>query len=196
MEIRYRDIILRDMIESDVDDMIHYMTVETQWGDWDAPWESLDDFDADAYRKKQVALLQKPRSGHRWSFQITTADGNHIGKVSSYQLDEHYDWMDDDSRPEGFRALGLSILNSQYWGRGLGTQALAAWIKYHLDEGITAICLQTWSGNDRMIRSAKRLGFVECRRLAGIREVRGGSYDALTFQLDLDRFYNYFMQNT
>lgn len=196
MEIRCGDVILRDMIESDIEDMVYYMTVETQWGDWDAPWESIDDFDADAYRKAQRDLLQKPLSGHRWSLMITTVDGSFIGKVSSYLLDENFDWLDDDSRPEGFRALGISILNSKYWGKGLGTQALAAWIRYHLAEGIQNLCLQTWSGNERMIRSAVRVGFVECRRLIGIRHVRGGSYDALTFRLDLDRFYNYLKQNT
>lgn len=196
MEIRYRDIVLRDMIESDIEDIIHYMTVETQWGDWDAPWESLDGFDADSYRKSMKAYLQKPKSGHRWSFHITTFDGLHIGRVNSYQLDESYDWLEDDSRPEGFRALGISILNSRYWGKGLGTQALTAWIQYHLDEGIQNLCLQTWSGNERMIRSAQRVGFVECRRLPGIREVRGGIYDALTFRLDLDRFYNYSKRNS
>lgn len=37
MEIKYRDIILRDMKESDIEDMVYYMTVETAWGDWDAP---------------------------------------------------------------------------------------------------------------------------------------------------------------
>ena len=84
MEIRHRDIVLRDMIESDIEDIIQYMTVETQWSDWDAPWESLDDFDADAYRESMKAYLQKEHSGHRWSFHITTANGQHIGRVNSY----------------------------------------------------------------------------------------------------------------
>ena len=192
MEIKYRDIVLRDMKESDIEDMVYYMTVETAWGDWDAPWETLDDFDADTYRKEQKERLQKPQSGHRWSLHIDTTDGYHIGKVSSYLLDENYNWLDDVKLGQkAFHALGIGILDSRYWGKGLGTQALAAWIQYHLDEEIRDLCLQTWSGNERMVRSAKSVGFVECRRLFGIRQVRGGTYDALTFCLDLDKFNEY-----
>ena len=197
MEIKYRDIILRDMKESDIEDMVYYMTVETAWGDWDAPWESLDGFDTDSYRREQKEHLQKPQSGHRWSLHIDTADGHHIGKVNSYLLDEHYDWQDDiQPGQKVFHALGIGILDSRYWGKGLGTQALAAWIQYHLEEGIQDLCLQTWSGNERMVRSAQRVGFVECRRLTGIRQVRGGTYDALTFKLDLDIFHEYLISHS
>ena len=47
---------------------------------------------------------------------------------------------------------------------------------------------QTWSGNVRMIGLAEKLGFRECRRKPGVRQVRGGTYDALTFRLDRDAF--------
>ena len=38
MEIRYKDIILRDMIESDIEDWIRWETVDTEWMDWDGPY--------------------------------------------------------------------------------------------------------------------------------------------------------------
>ena len=42
---------------------------------------------------------------------------------------------------------------------------------------------QTWSGNIRMLRCAEKLGFVECNRNVGAREVDGKKYDGLTFRL-------------
>lgn len=87
-----------------------------------------------------------------------------------------------------FYALGIEINEAAYWNKGLGTQALAAFISYHIENAHKDICLQTWSGNFRMIRCAEKLGFVECRRVVEKRQVRGGTYDGLTFQLDMERF--------
>ena len=42
---------------------------------------------------------------------------------------------------------------------------------------------QTWSGNVRMLRCTEKLGFVECNRNVGTREVDGKKYDGLTFRL-------------
>lgn len=198
MQIRYRNIVLRDMMESDIDRMIHWMTAETEWGDWDAPWESLDDFDPIEYRKRAEQELSKPMPSNRWSFQIDAADGTPIGKVNSYLIDEAYNYIARKDVQPGqrvFHTLGISILTSSYWGKGLGTQALAAWIQYHLDNGIHDLYLQTWSGNVRMVRCAEKLGFEECRRLFGIRQVRGSRYDALTFRLDENQFAAYLAQN-
>lgn len=35
-----------------------------------------------------------------------------------------------------------------------------------------------------MIRCAEKLGFIECNRYAGIREVNGQKYDGLAFRLE------------
>ena len=39
MKLKYKNIILRDMEENDLDDYIRWNTTETEWQDWDAPWE-------------------------------------------------------------------------------------------------------------------------------------------------------------
>lgn len=197
-EIRYRDIVLRDIAPADIEPMIRWMTVETQWSDWDAPWESLEGFDPKAYRWKIERELSQPMEDHRWSLMIDTADGTPIGKVNSYLIDENFAWISaDDVKPgqKVYHTLGIDILASAFWGKGLGTQALAAWGKYHLDEGIRDLYLQTWSGNVRMVRCAQRLGFEECYRRVGVRQVRGGSYDALTFRLDPERFFAFLAEN-
>ena len=49
--------------------------------------------------------------------------------------------------------------------------------------GVNELYTQTWSGNVRMLRCAEKLGFVECNRGVGTREVDGQRYDGLTFRI-------------
>lgn len=198
MEIKFRDIILRDMTESDIDDWIRWYTVETEWGEWDAPDEPLEPIDPDAYRTQMQEMLSKPTEGVRSFFELDTADGTHIGMVASYIINEKWEWIpwsERSSAQKVYHTLGIEICDSRFWNRRLGRQAVAAFANYFLDNGIREICLQTWSGNFRMIRAAERIGFVECNRIPGNRQIRGGIYDSLTFQLDLDKFDHFLQEN-
>lgn len=194
MKIEYGDIILRDSTEQDIEDEIRWNTVETQWALWDAPWEmeeELPKFNPEAYRKTELARLSQPKPDPRTCLEVDTADGIHIGSVASYFVDENYDWIVRSAIRPGqlfFRTLGLDISESRFWGRGLGRQALTAWISYFLEHGEKDLYLQTWSGNIRMIRLAGRLGFTVCQRREKARLVRGGTYDGLTFRLNPDEF--------
>ena len=201
MEIRYRDIVLRDMVESDIEDDIRWNTIETEWALWDAPWEmevELPKFDPVSYRNEQLKVLKKSKDQPRWCFELDTAEGSHIGSVNSYLIDENWDWIPMKNVMPGqkvYRTLGIEICDSRYWSKGLGTQALAAFIQYYLGNGCIELCLQTWSGNYRMVKAAERLGFTVCHRELENRQVRGDIYDGLTFQLDLDRFHKYLKDN-
>ncbi len=194
MEIKYKDIILRDYTEADIDDEIRWSTVETEWALWDAPWEmeeELADFDPEKYRREQLAALQKPRTGMRWSLEVDTAAGKHIGCVNAYLINSSYEWVEKADMKGGeqvYVTVGIEINESSCWNHGFGTQALVAFIRYLLENGHDEICTQTWSGNVRMIRCAEKLGFCECCRKKGIRQVRGGVYDGLTFRLDVNAF--------
>ena len=170
MQIKYKNVTLRDMRESDIDDEIRWSTVETQWSLWDAPWEmeeELANFDPEAHRKKELEWLSKPRPDHRLSLEIETADGVHIGSVSSYCIDDELEWQGqipgDVDRKTLRWAVGIDIEDSAYWSGGWGTQALTAYLLYHLSEGYTRLYTQTWSGNLRMVGLAEKLGFRECR---------------------------------
>lgn len=197
MDIHYKDIVLRDYREADIEDDIRWNTVETQWALWDAPWETeeeLASFDPQKFREEELERLKNPPRGFRWSFQLDTAEGVHIGGVNAYLIDESLQWVRErDLKPgqKSFPALGIEVNESAYWSKGLGTQALAAYIRYFLDSGREELYLQTWSGNSRMLRCAEKLGFVECRRVVGLRHVRGAVYDGLTFKLDTEKFLLY-----
>lgn len=198
MEIKYRDIVLRDMVEADITDWIRWYNVETEWGDWDAPDEPITPVAPEKYREEMMEMLKKPREGFRSFLEMATADGHHIGMVTSYAIDSNFQWMSwKDAHACGrfTHTIGICICDSRFWGRGLGTQALAAFCRYFLENGIRALCLQTWSGNVRMIRCAQRIGFVECNRFVGNRNIRSEVYDSLTFRLDIDRFAAFLAQN-
>ena len=197
MQIKYRNIILRDMRESDIADDIRWNTAETEWALWDAPWEmeeALKTFDPAAYRKKELEWLAGRKPEHRMSLEIDTADGTHIGSVSTYALDGNLNWRalsSEEDRRAVLWSVGIDINDSACWSGGWGSQALAAYIQYHLDAGYTNLYTQTWSGNFRMVGLAEKLGFRECLRREGVRQVRGKTYDAITFRLDREAFEAY-----
>ena len=113
MQIPYLNILLRDMEERDIDDDIRWNTVETDWTDWDAPWENEDmaSFDPEKYRAEQLAWIAKPKPDHRLSLELE-ANGVHIGSVSTYCLDENLDWKalkTEEDRARQRWAVGIDI---------------------------------------------------------------------------------------
>ena len=186
MEIKYENIILRDMIESDIEDYVRWFTVETQWMETDAPWEN-EETDEETERRSWTEYYEsvKDLAGdvRRWKLEIQW-NGRHIGWVSSYPIDENYEWIDEIGEGQKvYRAVGIDVCEPDVWGHGVGTNALRAFMNYYFDGGVDELYTQTWSGNVRMIRCAEKLGFVECNRNVGTREVEGRKYDGLTFKL-------------
>ena len=85
---------------------------------------------------------------------------------------------------EFFENIILRDIEPDVWGNGIGTNALCAFMNYYFENGVDELYTQTWSGNVRMLRCAEKLGFVECNRNVGTREVDGQKYDGLTFRLE------------
>lgn len=195
MRIVYKDIILRDYQETDIEDDIRWMTTETEWHNWDAPWEAeeaLRKFNPETFYEKAMIKLKRPKTkaDFRWAFEIDTKSGVHIGGVNSYFNDENYRWK---PRNEGgcLYTLGIGICESAYWSKGYGTQAFAAFIKYHFTKGVTDVYTETWSGNYPMLALAGKLGFEECHRETGFRVAHGQPVDGIVFKLNNDRFWQY-----
>ena len=189
MEIKFENIILRDMIEFDIADYVRWFTLEREWENWDAPWEKEDsdeETERGRWRKYFESVKALPSEELRWKFEIEW-NGAHIGWVSSYMIDENYEWIGADTIQPGqivHRAIGIDICETDAWGCGIGTNALRAFIHYYFASGVDELYTQTWSGNVRMLRCAGKLGFVECDRCIGEREVDGKKYDGLTFRLE------------
>lgn len=171
---------------------IKWETTDTQWQQWDAPWlyEGRSEPQLAADLQDTTALLSArarqnmslPEGEPRWGFEVLeSATGRHIGWVNAYSLTEDFDYS--QARTER-TAVGIDLPPQDVRGKGLGTAALGMFIDYLLTQGHAALYTQTWSGNEAMIALARRLGFVECCRKPGLRQVRGQSYDGLTFRLE------------
>ncbi len=193
IEVIFGRILLRDMQPADIEDVIRWNTVETEWQNWDAPWEFADaapyDWDAYRVRKREEILAMRDDSTVRTRLEICLRDERktHIGAVSCYRVGN--DWRITDSGTHV--AVGLTVYAQSLRGRGYGGDALCAYIDYLGQHAIKDVYTQTWSGNTPMIALAQRAGFMECNRFPGIRVVRGERYDALTFRLDRGRYKRY-----
>lgn len=199
MEIKNHKIILRDFIESDIDDRIHWETVETEWKLWDAPWEyhELEVFDLIGYRIERLEWLAKEKKKDenrvRKSFQICINDESrkHIGWMNSYKIDDNYRF----TRGQGHCAIGIDIPDMSSRRKGYATASWDLFIQYLLSNGIEDIYTQTWSGNERVMGLMKKLGFEECNRVNGYRTIRGQVYDGLTFKLNKEKYYDFHEEN-
>ncbi len=187
MKIEFGDIVLRDMIESDIEDYVRWFTTEREWENWDAPWEKEEaDEEAEraSWRKYYESVKNLSEDACRWKFEIQW-HGRHIGWCSSYRIDGKFEWVGKIQEGQTvYRAVGIDICEPDIWGGGIGTNALRAFINYYFDKGENELYTQTWSGNVRMIRCAEKLGFTECHREIDFREVNGQKYDGLTFRLE------------
>lgn len=191
MEIIDDKVILRDFIESDVDDWIRWNTVDTEWQLWDAPWEYDEGgnaFDPVQYRAEVLQWLAEEKDDNRVrsSFQVCVNDSarTHIGVCNSYKIDGDFDYTAGD----GLRTIGINIPPLSARRRGYATAAWRLFINYLMIHGAAEIYTQTWSGNERVIGLIQKLGFEERGRRRGARRVRGRAYDALTFRLNMQLF--------
>ena len=121
---------------------------------------------------------------YRYQIVIDNENQDYIGWCSAYCIDEDCNYTEEDK----LLAVGIDIPDSKERGKGYGAQALCMFIKYLLDKGIDDIYTQTWSGNERMIHIAEKVGFEEYRRKKEFRLVRGKKYDGLTFRLNMEKF--------
>lgn len=186
-----KGIILRDFIESDIDKRIYWETVETEWQQWDAPWEyeglteeekqnelqgyieSLKHWVEQDAKLAQENISSKNKIRYRFQICLNNESRDYIGWCTAYCIDEEYCYTDEDGR----LAVGINIPEQAMRGKGYATQALCMFIKYLLEHGEKEIFTQTWSGNERMIHVAKKIGFEECCRKKDFREVRGKKYE-------------------
>ncbi|MCL2406757.1 MAG: GNAT family N-acetyltransferase [Defluviitaleaceae bacterium] len=180
--ISYKNVTLRPFSESDFSDVIRWFTVDTEWSEWDAPWELWGEDDVITqleWRGKLLAknILTAPK--YHSPMEIDTPDG-HVGWVSCYRING----VDD-----GVVAVGINIPPQAARGKGYGKTALILYMSYLFDRAdISELYTQTWSGNYRMIKLAEAIGFEEIGRIRGIRRLNGERYDALTFIITKEEF--------
>ncbi len=89
-------------------------------------------------------------------FAIDLLEGRHIGMV---------DYRDVDPVARS-ATVGITIGERDLWGQGYGSEALRLLVGYLFDHlNLHRVQLDTWSGNQRAMRSFARIGFREEGRL-------------------------------
>ncbi|MGL5351903.1 MAG: GNAT family N-acetyltransferase [Clostridium sp.] len=122
----------------------------------------------------KVLFLQGEKNVLRNIKMIVNKDSNElIGQVNWYWKSEETFWME----------VGIIIFNESYWGMGLGYKALKMWINEVFRENpeLVRIGLSTWSGNERMMKLAEKLGMVKEAVYKKARIVNNEYYDALSY---------------
>ena len=178
--LRYNNVTLRPMCESDIPDDEKWFSVETEWGEWDAPWEENSTVEERLEWRRNVLKKNADTPPKFYGFlDMDTDEGRHIGWVTCYTID-----IDD------VIAVGINIPPPDARRKGYGKNALLCYMDYIFSrKDVEELYTQTWSGNFPMIKLAEVIGFTEIGRIKGIRKVRGGRYDALTFSMSRNDFY-------
>ena len=172
--MKNKNTILRYIKEEDINDYIRWTTVETEWNKWDAPWEDDDFSEFVEWRKDD--LKETPKNFTR--LEIDTITGQHIGWVTTYFIDKTREKT----------GVGIDIPSISDRGKGYGENALSLFMAYLFNTQET-LYTQTWSGNNPMLKLAKKIGFVEVERNKNYRMVKGEYYDGLTFSISKNNFF-------
>ncbi|MGC9379856.1 GNAT family N-acetyltransferase [Streptomyces sp. MH13] len=82
----------------------------------------------------------------------------------------------------GVATLGITIGDKAFWGRGHGSEAVRLLMDHLFGAyGLHRLELDTWSGNERAMRSFAKLGFREEGRLRSAVLMEGRRYDRVLF---------------
>jgi RimJ/RimL family protein N-acetyltransferase len=101
-------------------------------------------------------------------FGIDLLDGRHIG-ISDYR---------DVNIVARSATVGITLGEKDTWGLGYGSEALSLLVGYLFDQlNLRRVQLDTWSGNERAMRSFARVGFREEGRLREAVRGPGGYFD-------------------
>ncbi|RLJ91262.1 GNAT family N-acetyltransferase [Planococcus citreus] len=93
-----------------------------------------------------------------------------IGYVGAYWVDQNTNWLE----------TGIVIYDKNYWNGGYGREAYTLWIDFLFEStDLHRLGMSTWSGNERMMKVAEKIGMKEEARIRKARMVDGEYFDAI-----------------
>lgn len=169
-----KQIKLRDWIKEDLDEYEFWHTGRKKWMDYDAPYykKPTKTEIQNKLNELRERITNKNWENPRKRLVIADMENNSfIGTVSWYWQSKETNW----------KSIGIVIYNEKFWGMGIGYDSLKLWIDYLFDacKEIVRLDLRTWSGNQKMIKLSKKLGFKEEARFRMARVVNGNYYDSI-----------------
>lgn len=172
MRITGSKVVIRTIEEKDLYNLwkMIYGEENPEWKKWDAPYFPHEHISYEEY-VNQMEKRIKSQTQSRFAIEVSE-DGQEkvIGTVSYYWEDKRSLWLE----------MGIVIYDPTYWNGGYGTEALKAWIDYLFSAlPLVRVGLTTWSGNQRMIRCAEKLGMKMEGRMRKCRYYNGEYYDSI-----------------
>lgn len=153
----------------DMNDYERWNNPSCKASEYDGPWYKNDNL-SKLIEIRKMKVQKGLKTPYRF-LEIYTSTGEHIGWVNAYH---------SENDPHA-TAVGITIQEDQYWGRGIGTEAFALWVDYLFTEmDLTRIGFTTWQGNPMMLGLGKKLGFVEEARIRRSCFVKGEFYDRIS----------------
>src|SRR6185369_16354290 len=170
------ELILRELKLEDLDDYLKWKHPSREHRKYNGPYfkqeteQELKEL-VETYRKKlelgeHNVLENKKIIANKDTDEI-------IGEVNWYWKSEETLWME----------LGVVIFNENYWGQGIGYTALKMWIDERFKENpkLIRLGLSTWSGNERMIKLAEKLGLKKEAVYRKARIINNEYFDAVSY---------------
>ncbi|WP_367398398.1 GNAT family N-acetyltransferase [Paenibacillus barcinonensis] len=171
--IRQDELVLRCVEPRDLAELYEliYGEDEPEWKRWDAPYYPLERVSYERFEQNTFKRMRVDHEeAHPASIRVIESDGEIVGMISYYIEDSSSMWLE----------IGIVIYKPSRWARGIGTRALQMWSGYLFEQmPIVRVGLTTWSGNERMMRAAAKVGFQIEARLRKCRIVLGEYYDSI-----------------
>ncbi|MBB6624167.1 GNAT family N-acetyltransferase [Clostridium gasigenes] len=169
-------LVLRQLEIDDLDNYLYLTHPSREFHKLNGPYYEKDN---EAELKKyidglKVLLLKGEKNVFKNQKIIANKDTNEIiGQVNWYWKSKETLWME----------VGIIIFNENYWGKGLGYEALKMWINEIFRENpkLIRIGITTWSGNKRMMKLAEKLGMKKEAVYRKARIVDNKYYDSLSY---------------
>lgn len=118
--------------------------------------------------------IRSNKSPQKFKKQIVDSQNETlVGEVNWYWKSEETKWLE----------VGIVIFNEDYWGKGIGTIVLPLWIDriFNMYPEIIRIGLTTWSGNERMMKLAEKIGLNQEAKYINARIVNNMYYDSISY---------------
>ncbi|WP_077622975.1 GNAT family N-acetyltransferase [Sediminibacillus massiliensis] len=134
---------------------------------WNGPYIAEPSMDREEYRK--IWEDDELFPGVPDTLVIKSEDAL-IGTVGSYWVDQNKIWLE----------TGIVIYDKTFWNGGYGSEAYRLWINFLFQNTtIHRLGMSTWSGNNRMMKVAGKIGMKEEARIREARVVEGRYFDAI-----------------
>lgn len=170
--IKGKKVILRDLQEKDIATLWywHYECPDPEWIRWYTPYKPIEKCTRDEFYIEQKWEIEESLKQRVPSKLAIDADDVLIGIVRRYWIDKNTNWTN----------VGICIYNPDYWSGGYGSEAFRLWIGFLFRRmNVVRLGISTWSGNERMLNLAKKLGMKHEGSIRKARFVHGKYYDAV-----------------